>query len=727
MLRPLAFWGALALCSIPAFSQQSGTIRGTVKLERNGDPLHHATVYLVEVRRSAESNEEGVYEFRDLAPGKYTVVAHLHPFSDERKTVEVAAGGAGTADFAMRIAAIHEEVNVTSRGVEQLGLESFQTVQSIEQLDLLPRTSTGLGETLEGLTGVAKRSFGPGSSRPVIRGFDGDRVLIMQDGLPTGTLSSQSGDHGEPFDSSAVERIEIVRGPATLLWGTNALGGVVNVITGQIPTDLEPRDDVHGFLSTNAGSTNGQFGGSGGVDFGLGKWMFAAAGGGLRTGDYGTPIGNVFNSGSRLQYGNGSVARYGERAFFNFNFGMWDGRYGIPFPAEERFEEPGDTIDWRRYNGRFTGGFKNINSYLDRLTVQLNYSDWLHRELEGPEVGTELFNKIFSYRAVVDQKKRGRWSGSFGVSGLRRDYETIGEESLAPPTIQNNFAAFGLQEFDFERFKLQFGGRVENNRFRPNGGDVRDRSFTGFSGSAGINTRLWTGGSFVATYSHSYRAPAIEELYNFGPHPGNLAFEIGSQNLRRERGDGVELSLRQNNSRFRGELNFFYYGLKDFIYLAPTGEVEDDLFVAEYLQGNARYFGAEARADVRLTRSLWLNAGFDMVRAELRADSTPLPRIPPLRGRLGFDWRWKGFGINPYFQFQDRQDRVFLTETETPGAAVFHLNASYTWASRHLLHAFNVLWFNATDRLYFNHTSFIKGFAPEIGRGARVSYTMRFF
>jgi iron complex outermembrane receptor protein len=283
---------------------------------------------------------------------------------------------------------------------------------------------------------------------------------------------------------------------------------------------------------------------------------------------------------------------------------------------------------------------------------------------------------------------------------------------------------------DFERVSLQFGGRLENNRYNPEPSETRgslpDRGFTGFSGAAGIRVSTWKDGSFVANYSHSYRAPSLEELYNLGPHPGNAAFEIGDPNLDRELGDGLDFGVRHSSKRVRFEANGFYYHIKDFIFLAPTGDVEDGLKVSEYDQATARYTGAEARFDTALHPALWLNLGLDYVNAELTSDSTPLPRIPPLRGRIGLEFRHKGLLLNPEIVMANHQNRVFPTETTTAGYALFNIAGSYLFAQQHAAHIISFNFFNAGDTLYRNHLSFIKDFAPEMGRGFRVTYTLRF-
>jgi iron complex outermembrane receptor protein len=233
--------------------------------------------------------------------------------------------------------------------------------------------------------------------------------------------------------------------------------------------------------------------------------------------------------------------------------------------------------------------------------------------------------------------------------------------------------------------------------------------------------------AFVANFSSSFRAPALEELYNYGPHLGNLAFEIGNPDLTGERSNGLELSLRHAGERVRAEANFFYYGIGDFIFGAPTGEIEDGLTVLLYAQGDARFVGVEAGLDVGLHDSVWLNLGLDAVDAELKDSGTPLPRIPPLRGRIGVDFRSRGFSIRPELVLGADQDRVFPTETPTEGYAVVNLKTAYTLPQQHFVHNFNFEIFNVGNELYRNSASIIKDVAPEMGRGVKFSYVVKFF
>jgi iron complex outermembrane receptor protein len=557
--------------------------------------------------------------------------------------------------------------------------------------------------------------------------------------------------------------VEVVRGPATLLYGSNAIGGVVNAISSHHEVHEHYHPGVTGYLSGTGGTANDLLGGAGGFELGFGNgWNVAAHGGGNRTDDYQTPLGELFNSRTRLANGGGAFGWIGNHAFAKASYDFEDSRYGIPFAAllEESMGAPitvvpGDVIGesdervvvaGKRHNARFTGGFRNLAAFVSSIRVQFDYVDYHHDEIEvadtGAEsIGTSFDNRLFSYRVMFEQKPVGRLTGRFGLSGFHREYSTVGAEALAPPVDGINFSAFALQELGFERVRFQFGGRIEHARY-----DVQDplaglpnRDFTGFSGAAGVQIPLWRGGAFVANYTHSFRSPAIEELYNNGPHLGNVTFEVGNAALDPERSNGVDLSLRHESGRVRAEFNYFLYAMQDFIFLAPTGNIEDGLIEAEYLQGKARYRGGEAAFDVALHPSLWLLLGLDFVEAETRSDvttvstglvtiaGTPLPRIPPMRGRIGFDWRWRGLSLRPEGILVAAQDDLFPTETRTAGYGLFNLNASYTITGRHAVQVFSVSAFNLNDKLYRNHLSFIKDLAPEIGRGVRLGYTVRFF
>lgn len=715
LILPFFIFGLPAI----GFGQSTGTIRGRVTLEPDGTPLHQASVSIVQLRRGVETDSDGAFIFNNVPPGRYSVLVHLEGFPDQVKQVDVRAGASASLDFQLRVTGVREEVTVTARGAEQSTFESFQAVSTLDSTRLLEESHPSVGEVLDNEPGVAKRSSGPGASRPVIRGQDGDRVLFMQDGVRIGSLGSQSADHGEPIDVLSLERIEIVKGPATLLYGSNAIGGVVNAITGH---DFA-HTGIRGYFNGVGGTTNNHAGASGGIEFGIGKWLLWGNGTGQRTGNYNTPAGEVLNSHTRAANGQGGAGYFGDKKYSSLIYGYNNLRYGVPFdPAEEDAEMA--EIAMRRHNLKFNGGLRDIDHFINAVNLILDYTNYRHNELVDGQLTTRFANNQFFYRAFFDQQKRGSLTGRFGFSGMHRDYETIGEETLTPPVNHDNFAVFVLEELDFNRVAFELGGRVEHNSYEPD--RLIARSFTGFSGAAGVRIPVWKGGNFVANYTRSYRAPALEELYNFGPHEGNRAFEIGNPNLKREASNGIDISLRHSSDRLRAEANFYYYDISDFVFLAPTGEEEDGLMVANYSQADSRFAGTELDFNVRLHRLLWFNSGLDYVDAELE-NGTPLPRIPPLRGRIGFDFAYKGLSIRPEAMMVKDQDETFITETRTAGYTVFNVVGSYSLVREHYAQIFSVNAFNLGDRLYRNHLSFLKDVAPEIGRGVRFTYTIRFF
>jgi iron complex outermembrane recepter protein len=605
---------------------------------------------------------------------------------------------------------------------------------------------------------------------------------VLENGVRSGSVGSQSGDHGEPIDTLSLERLEVIKGPATLLYGSNAIGGVVNAITSD-------EDDAHegfrGFFTGLGATNNSQGGVGGGAEYGYKKFLFNGNANYIREGDYRTPLGRVPNSAARSFGGGGSVGYFTDKFFITGRFTLDRRRYGIPyaplfeegslltdengdpcepveegegegpvcqydiFAIKERFanelpEVPDEAIDikMRRNNYRFRGGFRDVKGPISQGNFSIDFTDYRHQEIETAdgidEVATTFDNDTFSYRGVLQQKNYGRLTGRFGFEGYRRSYLTVGAEQLVDGRVrQNNFAAFALEELNFDWVSFQFGGRVENNRYRPtNTAAYLERDFTGFSGAVAARFRLWEGASFITNFTSSNRAPALEELYNFGAHPGTVTFEIGDQDLIRERSNGIEFSFRQQLKRVRINGSFFYYDINNFVFIAPQDDdedgnvdVEDNLPIGRYLQNDAKFIGADVSADADITDWLGAFVSADVVKAELKDGDIPLPRITPARGRIGLDFKYKGLSVRPEAVFVGAKkiDDVFLLETPTAGYGLFNLNASYTFATNHLSHTFSFSSANLGDRLYRNHLSFIKDLAPEPGRGGRVAYTIRFF
>lgn len=725
----------LFVFSAIGFAQTGANINGKVTYTADQSTLHGATVQIVQLKKTVQTDADGFYKFENIPPGRYTILVKMDGFSDSARTLVLVEGAKTTLDFELQIAGVKEEVTVTASGEAQSSLESFQSVNSVSSNTIAQRAASSIGEVLEGESGVAKRSFGAGSSRPVIRGFDGDRVLVAQDGVRSGSLGSQSGDHGEPVDTLSVERIEVVKGPATLLYGSNAIGGVVNAISSHEDTSHE---GFRGFFTGVAGTNNNQLGGSGGLEYGYKKFMVFGDGSLQKASDYQTPLGAVPNSKSNSQSGSIGAGYYDTKGWFYGNYNYDQRRYGIPFAGfiESGGAENADIdIKMRVHNFKLNGGFRDFDSFVTGGKFTFNYNKYRHQEIEEETVNTTFNNQTLSYRAMFEQKPLEKLTGRFGIDGFAREYSVDGAERLIDGKVKHNsFSVFGLEELNLGRVSFQFGGRVENNRYNPENNVLLDRSFTGFSGAAGVRVGLWDGGVLVANYSNSYRAPALEELYNNGPHVGTVSFEIGNQNLRRERSNGLDFGLRHQSNRFRFDANFYYYRISDFVYLAYVDEdgdglvdIEDNLPVAEYAQNDASYTGAEVSFEADVNKYLGVFVKADVVRAKLIDSGFNLPRIPPAHANIGLEFKYKGLSVKPEGVFASPQTNLYPLEIRTPGYGLFNVSASYIIGKPHYAHIFGINAYNLFNKEYRNHLSFIKELAPEIGRGVRFTYTFRFF
>ena len=809
---------AVILAGTPAIAQETGTVSGTVTLRENSGLVDGAVILVVGTGAFALT-DDGRYEFTNVPVGTYMVTAERERLSAGRQMVTVSAGVTATADFELSLSPVRQEVTVTAPAVgAEATLQAFNTVTTFDSFEIAQQSAGSLGEALEHEPGIANRSFGPGASRPIIRGFGGDRVLIIEDGIRTGDLSGTSDHHGMTIDPKSAERIEIVRGPATLLYGSS-VAGLINVITPHAayrnlltpPQDYGEtlRDGTRGQIGADTGSANRQAGTNASLQHSRGKLLYWAAGGWRESGDYDTPEGPVANSAAELRSARTGLGFFGNTLFASAALTMEDGRYGLPF--EDRFhahggaaaevddhedhdddehEHEGDIeIDLRsqRRVARFDVGLRNLDSSFIQgvraAFTAIDLNDDHVDTLDGIEnIDTRFDNRTYVTRALAYQRQQEHFSGRFGAELQNRDFEAVGTEALAPRTDQTTFAAFAYEEVRFGRIGLEFGARVERNDYRTgmrvgqsvhadeeagrdeedeagmhDDGDAadhdhdhddgvdddhhdddegeaehaleppdpRDREFVGASASIGLHAELGAASTFVASLMQSHRVPALQELYNFGPHLGN--FEVGNPDLEAETTLGLDLSLRRQTGRLQGDLNFFVYDIDNFIFGDQTNTVVNNLRVLDIVQGNSRFVGFDARGSVRLAGQMRATLGVGYVNATLTSTSEALPRIPPLRGTLSVEIPYGPFHISPELSFAGRQDRVFRDETETDGHALVNLDASYVWPRQHLAHVLSFTAYNLANTLYRSHTSFIKDLAPEMGRGVKVGYTMRFF
>ena len=706
------------LTAVPLLAATPLEVRVT---DEDGKPLAGATVVLAELGRETVTDVQGVARFDGVNAGTYHVSVRLSGFASTRVEV-IAANQPLTVPVALS-RQIHFSESLTVSPDARDTFEAYQPAAVIGGEDLMNRLQGSLGETLSREAGVNMRSFGNAPSRPVIRGLDNDRVLIVENGARTADLSSQSADHGVDLDPASAGQIEVVRGPATLLYGSSAMGGVVNVVSEEIPT--KPVKNVHGAAVAQGGTANDQGGIAANLSFGNGRWAGRVNGSAQRTGNYTTPDGEVPNSQSDSQSGGGALSYTGDHGYLGGSYQYFQLDYGLPFVEENQV-----TLNPRRHRVDLRGERRNLGSFIDGVKVQGAYRDYRHDELVSGEVETAFHNQFLEGQVLLSQRPTGRLKGTLGLWATHRDYTAQGEEALTPPTTQKTFAAFAYEELTWHHFGLQLGGRIEHTGYTPETTearpDIQDRSFTEFSGSVGLLGYLTDEVTVALNAAHAIRAPALEELYNDGPHPGNFAFEIGDPTLPAEKCWCFDLSLRWRKARFAGEIAGFYNRIDDFIFPFQTGEIADDLPVVQYVSADAALKGVEAHVDVGVTRSLWVELGGDLVRGEQRNLGDPLPRIPPARGWVGLRFESGGFHVEGQVFGAEKQDRVYGFETPTAGYGLLNFHASYTFAAGQSTHMITVRLDNATDELYRNHLNYIKDLTPEMGRSLKAVYSVRF-
>jgi iron complex outermembrane receptor protein len=709
----------------PAFAQQGATVTGTV-VTNSGAPVVGAMVALESVTgtREIKTGTDGKFSLANVPPGPYHLSVRADGFLSTR--VDLTVAGTAPAVEVKLAASPHfsEVVSVSPDARSQF--DSYQPTSVLGGQDLAAHLKGTLAATLDTEPGVATRSFGPGPARPVIRGLDGDRVLVLEDGQRMGDLSSQSGDHGVNVNPASASKIEVVRGPATLLYGANAIGGLVNVVTKSIPT--APVFAPTGSITFDAGSAASEAGGAGDVTVGRGSLALHLSGSGRRSGNYATPAGDIPNSFNRAGFFEAGLSHVTNHGYVGGSFAYDRTHYGIPLV------ENGETnLDPRRKIFDLRAERRNLSGPFSSIRLSFGARRYQHDELDGTEVATLFINNTTEFEFRANHRQAGRLKGTLGASVLTRTFSAQGEEILSPKVSQKGFSGFLYEEAALSRHvTLQFGGRLDRTIFDPTEA-LTLRRFTNASGSVGLLVHPSDRTTIAFSLASASRNPALEELYFHGPHGGNAVVENGDETLKTERALGFDTSFRWEASRASGEVTYFVNRVKDFIFRQLTGEI-DELPVSFFTQGDATLHGIESHLDLHASELVWIEAGLDYVHGQLTSVGMPLPRMPPLRGRVGIRLQKNAFQAGVTGTFTAKQNRIFsiatpdgpVGETATGGYSLVKLFAAYSFVHGRTTSTLAVRLDNAGNVLYHNHLNYLKDLAPELGRDFRVTYTVAF-
>lgn len=652
----------------------------------------------------------------------------------------------------LRPAAVADTVLITGN---PLGRDTATAPASVLQGEALAlRRAATLGETLDGLPGVAASGFGPNSNRPVIRGLDGDRVRLLDNGGASSDASNLSFDHAVALDPLVVERLEVLRGPAALLYGGNATGGVVNAIDNRIPRAPLPglggRAEVRLGGAARETATAAVVEG-GGAGFAWHADAFGRQAGDLQTPRYmpledGAPLDpstRVRNSASRSQGGAVGAGWVSEEGYLGASVETLHNRYGVTV-------EPDVFIRLQRERLALAGERRALTGWLQQVSVAASHTRYQHEEVEGSgEVGTTFSSRGSDLRVELRHAPLGPLQGVVGLQSESLRFEALGAEAFVPATRTRSNAVFVLEELRTTPAVFTLGARLEQVRVASDGdpadaaeprfGAATARRFAPASLSMAARSDLGGGWQASASLGSTQRAPAYYELHANGVHVATAAYEKGDPALPLERSRHVELGLAWHQGPHALQAHVFSTRFASFIALDATGvdvlipgeDGAPDSTVPEYAfrAVRAHMRGLEVQGRSRLLAGAWTldaTATLDTVRGDNLDAAQPLPRLAPLRLRLGLEAGRSAWTAGVALRYSAAQRRVPDTDTATPGATLVDL-----WARGRLNAAGSLLWFaklgNVGDRVATNASavSTVRGLSPQGGRALQAGLQWR--
>ena len=668
------------------------------------------------------------------------------------QTAPPAAPGAATN------ASTLPSVTVSASGL-QLGAGEMTTpVSVLEGDELVRRREATLGETLNSEPGITSSHFGAGASRPIIRGMDGPRVKVLSDGAELHDASTISPDHAVVSEPLLATQIEVLRGPSALVYGNGAVGGVVNVLDGKIPTAV-PQKGYEGSaeLRANTGAREGA--GAFSLTGGAGNLAVHVEGVSRDAGDYrvgkgwapnGEPARKVLGSFNRTDTGSVGLSWVGDRGYLGAAYTRQTARYGLPGhnhsfegchthgnslhcgehggeeEGHDHGAEAGDVpvVDLRSERFDVRSELRNPFAGFSALRLRAGVTDYVHDEVEDGAISTTFKNKAYDTRLELQHEPIAGFKGVFGLQTSQRKFSAEGEEAYVQPTTTRKTGLFVLEEYRLGDWRFEGALRHDRQTAEAETSGI-ERSHNGTSASLGAVWQFTPGYQLGTSLTRASRAPSAEELYANGLHMATSTYERGNADLRSETSQNIDLSLRKTSGDTTFGVSVFRNRISNYIYGRTLDEV-DGLQLLQYAQADATFTGIEGQVRQRLTRNLGVTLFGDTVRARL-AGGGLLPRIPATRAGVRLDANWNAWDGQIEWVQVARQNRVAEFESATPGYGMLNLGVSYSgkvngetpWQV--YLKANNL-----TDRLAYAHTSFIKNAAPLMGRNLTLGVKVAF-
>lgn len=716
-------------------------LRGEVISSATGEPVPGATVLLKSSDRGTAADSDGRFELRNLEAGNYTLLVRAVGFVEQEVQVAIPADEELRIELQPDIIRGDDVIVTTSPVGRNI---QYQPAQGYNIQQLQERQASSFGEMLDGEAGIAMRSFGPAPARPVIRGFDGDRLLILENGERMGDISNTAADHNIALDPLAADRVEVVRGPASLLYGSSALGGIVNIFTSDIPREWDTGST--GSVALEGASVNDALSGFGRYQYGGNNWASTARLSYRNAGNLSTPEGTLPGTSINNLEGSGGFSYRADGFTGGLSLSALDHTFGLP----EEIDDPDEEVEIRMNQQTMQGRAEwSQDRFINRVDLRFHGSRLFQQEVEmefeddgSVDEDIELEFEQYALNSTLSLRHQpiGLFDeGIFGFNFYLLGRDVGGDEAFTPGIDSQTFALFTYQEIPLSPIAtLQFGVRGETKSMSTRTNDDfpdidESKSNSALSGSVGLNLRPFNGVEIGAQLARAHRFPILEELYADGVHFGAGVFERGDPGLNTESSLGTDLFFRYENRNLRAELAGFYYGISDFVAFEPTGEIftddsnrEWDVF--EYRARDARLIGGEAQLTVLLTDALQVGGIVDYVRGSRVDTSAPLPTMPPLRFRVNARYDTGSWWIGSTVRFVSEQSRVVDDELPTDGYTLINANAGYNFTANGS-HRISLKAENLSNITYRDHLSRIDrsefGF-PMPGRNISLSYRVMF-
>lgn len=726
---------------------QPDKISGIVVDAETDEPVSFAYIHLVEINRTATTDRNGKFQFSNVPEGNYVIAVHRMGYVTQRYGVRVEPDENTEVHISLNPTVLTGQAVEVVADPEIIRGANIRHATIYVMGDQLRRNlGATLSETLDNQAGFSQRTMGPAPGRPVIRGLGDERVIILQDGRETGDVSWTSPDHAVTVDPSSADEIEIARGPSALLYGSNAIGGVVNVVRNQIPNSVPT--SLTGNMALLGATVNQGLTAAGAStvpvdDFVINLDLNVRSGG-----NYSTPDRTLTNTSMRSTQNTLAGSYIRPWGYAGLSGSMYVSEYGIP-PDPEGGHPAGVDVEMQKYQADARSEVMMDDSFFKLLEMQGSVIFYQHKEIEaGGIIGTEYLKGTNTATAKIHHKD---WSivddGVIGVSGEIVSNAVRGTST--PDSRIFSGSIFTLQEADLNLFHLQAGLRLDHVVTRPVRekadspiGHIRRRSFTALASSVSATYELNRSIQLGSSIMHSFRPPSFEELYSEGPHLAAYSYEIGNPDLDPERGLGTELFFRYEVPNAKVELSGYYNRFGNYLYAQDTGERSPrrgDLNLYQYVGTKASIYGMELSTEFEIRRdfvfhgNLSYTVGDRMVTEHekqitgLEKSEQPLPMMPPLQSTAGLRYSNGPFTVDGQLRTAARQSRTGEFETETPGYAIVNLSTQYRFSTeRGLLHTFSLSVQNLFDETYYNHLSRIKEVFPEPGRNVKLLYRVYF-